>query len=62
MQEFITNLVDWLPQLLRNAAEMAIYFALLTALMMIPLILWLGYAVASTNRKQARAVSANPAS
>lgn len=51
-QEFITNLVDWLPQLLRNVAELAIYFALLTALMMIPLGLWLIYAVASTRKRQ----------
>jgi hypothetical protein len=52
VQEFITNLVDWLPQLVRHVAELAIYFALLTAMMMIPIGLWLVYAVASTRKRQ----------
>ena len=52
MQEFITSLVDWLPQFFRHVAELAVYFALLTALMMIPIGLWLVYAVASTRKRQ----------
>jgi len=50
MQDFITSLVDWLPQALQHIAELAVYFVLLTILMMIPIGLWLGYAVASTRR------------
>ena len=41
-QEFINGLLDHLPQKLQLIAEIAVYFALLTALMMIPLVLWLG--------------------
>lgn len=52
MQEFITSLVDWLPQALQHVAELAVYFVLLTILMMIPIGLWLVYAVASTRRRQ----------
>jgi hypothetical protein len=52
MQEFITSLVDWLPQLLQHVAELAVYFVLLTILMMIPIALWLAYAVASTRKRR----------
>jgi ABC-type proline/glycine betaine transport system permease subunit len=50
MQDFITSLVDWLPQALQHIAELAVYFVLLTILMMIPIGLWLAYAVGSTRR------------
>jgi hypothetical protein len=50
MQEFITNLVDWLPQVLQHVAELVVYFALLTVLMLVPIGLWFVYAVASTRR------------
>ena len=53
IQEFITNLVDWLPQLVRHVAELAVYFALLTVMMMIPIGLWLIYAIGSTKKRQA---------
>jgi len=59
-QEFITNLLDWLPQALRHIAEIAVYFALLTVLMMIPIMLWLGYAIATTKKRQGE--TAPPAS
>jgi len=52
MQEFITSLVDWLPQALQHLAELAVYFVLLTILMLIPIGLWLAYAVASTRKRQ----------
>jgi hypothetical protein len=52
MQEFITSLIDWLPQALQHVAELAVYFVLLTVLMMIPLFLWLGYAIASTKKRE----------
>ena len=51
-QDFINGLLDHLPQKLQLIAEIAVYFALLTALMMIPLVLWLGYAVASTKTRE----------
>jgi hypothetical protein len=60
MQEFITSLVDWLPTALQHIAELAVYFALLTVMMMIPILLWLGYAVSST-RKRAAAMPSQPA-
>ena len=51
-QDFINGLLDHLPQKLQLIAEIAVYFALLTALMLIPLELWLGYAVASTKKRE----------
>jgi hypothetical protein len=51
-QEFINGLLDHLPQKLQLIAEIAVYFALLTALMMVPLVLWLGYAVASAKKRE----------
>ena len=56
-QDVINGLLDHLPQKLQLIAEIAVYFALLTAMMMIPLMLWLGWAVASTKKQQARAAS-----
>ena len=61
MEQFVTDLVDVLPQWLRNVAELAIYFALLTALMIVPLVLWLVYAVASTMRAESRRSKQAPA-
>ena len=58
IQQFVTNLVDWLPQFLRHIAELAVYFAFLTAMMLIPLGLWLGYAIASTKKRERSAVPA----
>jgi len=55
-QDFINGLLDHLPQKLQLIAEIAVYFALLTAMMLIPLVLWFGYAMAST-KKQEQAAS-----
>jgi ABC-type proline/glycine betaine transport system permease subunit len=52
MQEFITNLTSWLPQALQHIGELVVYYALLTALMLIPIGLWFAYAVGSTRRRQ----------
>ena len=51
-QEFINGLLDHLPQKLQLIAEIAVYFALLTALMMVPLVLWLGYVISSTKKRE----------
>ena len=56
-QDFINGLLDHLPQKLQLIAEIAVYFALLTAMMMIPLMLWLGWAVSSTKKHEAQAAS-----
>jgi hypothetical protein len=53
MQEFMTSLVDWLPTALEHIAEIALYFGVLTVMMMIPLVLWLGYAMSSTRKRAA---------
>ena len=52
MEEFVTNLVDWLPQKLVHPAEILVYMVFLSVLMLIPVFLWLGYAVATTKRRQ----------
>ena len=51
-QDFINGLLDHLPQKLQLIAEIAVYFALLTAMMAIPLVLWLGYAVSTTKKRE----------
>jgi len=56
-QDFINGLLDHLPQKLQLIAEIAVYFALLTVMMMIPLMLWLGWAVSSTKKHQEPAAS-----
>ena len=57
MQDFITNLVDWLPTWLQHIAELAVYYALLTVLMLVPIGAWLAYAVASTRKRSAASSS-----
>jgi hypothetical protein len=57
MQDFITGLVDWLPTWLQHIAELAVYFALLTVLMLIPIGAWLAYAVASTRRRMSSSMA-----
>ena len=61
MEQFVNNLVDWLPQWMQNVAELAIYFALLTAMMLVPLVAWLAYAIASTKRSEERRSKQAPA-
>jgi len=56
-QDFINGLLDHLPQKLQLIAEIAVYFAILTVMMLIPLIVWLGWAVSSTKKQQAQAAS-----
>ncbi len=59
-QEFINGLLDHLPQKLQLIAELVVYLALLTVLMAVPIMLWLGYAIASTKKREPQA--ARPAS
>ena len=54
MEEFVTNLVDWLPSKLQHPAEIVIYMVFLSILMLVPLVLWLGAAIAVTRRRQRR--------
>jgi len=53
MQDFINSLTNWLPQFLKNVGQLVVYFALLTALMLIPIGLWFVGAFASTRRRTA---------
>jgi hypothetical protein len=50
MEEFVTSLVSWLPQVLQHVAEIAVYMVFLTILLMVPIVLWLGYAISTTKR------------
>jgi hypothetical protein len=54
MEEFVTNLVDWLPQKLEHPVEIVIYMAFLSILMLVPVFLWIGAAIAVTKRRQRR--------
>ena len=56
-QDFINGLIDHLPQKLQLIAEIAVYFVLLTILMAIPFMLWLGYVVSSTKKRERQATS-----
>jgi hypothetical protein len=51
IQEIINDLTGWLPQFLENIGQLVVYFALLTALMLIPIGLWFAWAFASTRRR-----------
>jgi hypothetical protein len=53
MQEILKSATSWLPTWLQHIAQLAIYFAILTAMMLTPLVMWLIYAVVSTNRRVA---------
>jgi hypothetical protein len=51
--DFFNNLVDWLPYTwLQDLVQILIYLGILAVMSVIPLILWLGYAVTSTNRRR----------
>lgn len=52
MEDFVNNLVDWLPQKLVHPAEILVYMVFLSILMLVPFALWLGYAVATTKRQR----------
>ena len=53
MEEFVTSLESWLPQVLQHIAEIAVYMVFLTILLMVPIVLWLGYAISTTKRDHA---------
>ena len=61
MEEFVTNLVDWLPQKLQHPVEIVIYMVFLSALMLVPVVLWLGAAIAVTRRNTGRTPPVPPA-
>jgi len=48
MQTFMGHLTSWLPVKLQHPVEVLIYFAILGVMAVIPLVLWLGWAVRST--------------
>ena len=54
MEDFVNNIVEWLPlpSKLEHPVEILIYMIFLSALMLIPLFVWLGAAVATTHRRQ----------
>jgi len=51
MQTFMNGLTSWLPTKLEHPAEILLYFAILGAMSVIPLLAWLGWAVRSTDRE-----------
>ena len=51
--DFFNSLVDWLPTTwLQDLVQILIYLGILAVMSVIPLILWLGYAVTSTSRRR----------
>jgi ABC-type uncharacterized transport system permease subunit len=54
MEDFVNNIVEWLPlpSKLEHPVEILIYMIFLTVLMLVPLFVWLGAAVATTRRRQ----------
>jgi hypothetical protein len=48
MQTFMGHLTSWLPEKLQHPVEVLIYFALLGLMAIVPLALWLGWAMRST--------------
>jgi hypothetical protein len=52
MQEFMGKLTSWLPAKLEHPAEILLYFAILGTMSVVPLLVWLGWAVASTDTEQ----------
>lgn len=61
MEDFVTNLVDWLPQKLQHPVEIVIYMIFLSALMLVPLMLWIGAAIVVARRGQRRTPPPTPA-
>jgi hypothetical protein len=60
MQDFVTNLVDWIPTYFRHVAEIIVYMVFLSILMLTPLFLWIGAAVAATKQQQGRVAPTTP--
>jgi hypothetical protein len=51
--DFFNSLVDWLPTTwLQDVAQILIYLGILAVMAVVPMILWLGYAVSTTNRRR----------
>jgi len=53
-QTFMNSVISHLPTKLQHPVEILIYFAILGAMAVIPLALWLGWAVASTHVDEKR--------
>ena len=51
MQTFMNGLTSWLPAKLEHPAEILLYFAILGAMSVTPLLVWLGWAVRSTDHE-----------
>jgi hypothetical protein len=51
MQDLIQSLIGWLPDVIEPYAEVLIYLAMLGAMAVAPLIVWLAWAVATTGRR-----------
>lgn len=60
MADFVTKLVEWVPMYFRHIAEILVYMIFLSILMLVPVFLWLGAAVATTRRQQRQAVPPTP--
>jgi hypothetical protein len=46
------HLTSWLPAKLQHPVEVLIYFAILGVMAVLPLAIWLGWALRSTQRTQ----------
>lgn len=55
ISDLIDSFSDLFPGWLGMLVELLIYAALFTALMLIPMAIWLGFAIASTSRQQREA-------
>ena len=51
-QTFMGHLTSWLPAKLQHPVEVLIYFAILGVMAVLPLAIWLGWALRSTQRTQ----------
>jgi hypothetical protein len=60
MEDFVNNLVDWLPSKLVHPAEILVYMVFLSILMLVPVFLWMGYAVSTTKRQQRPTAASMP--
>ena len=53
MEQFVTDLVSWVPEYFRHVAEIIVYMVFLSVLMLTPVFLWLGAAIATTRHQRA---------
>jgi hypothetical protein len=61
MEQFVTDLVSWVPEYFRHVAEIIVYMVFLSILMLTPVFLWLGAAIATTRHQRAVASPPPPA-